>query len=51
MILNKKTLSRTIQKSESVGEKRVSQSGDRKHFFVGPKKVHPGRQRVSVLTA
>ena len=30
---HKKNLSRTMKKTESVGEKRVSRSGDRKHFF------------------
>ena len=32
---SKKTLSRTMKKSESVGEKRVSRSGDRKYTFFG----------------
>ena len=34
MIPNKKTLSRTIKKHESVAEKMVSRSGNRKHTYI-----------------
>ena len=35
MILNNKTLSRTIKKTESVGKKMVGRLGDRKHTYLG----------------